>query len=100
MWFPRKISSSKNLSAISLILQCNLSSKIDNSSAGHEIYSFMEYEGSSPVSTKATNGHYPELHESSPIFTVYKYCSKIHLNIILPSTPLSPEWYHPLTFAI
>jgi hypothetical protein len=56
----------------------------------------MEPEGSLPHSQVQTTCPYPEPARSSP--TPTSYFLKIHLNIILPSTPGSPKWSLSLRF--
>jgi len=54
----------------------------------------MEPEGSSPHSQADATCPYPELAPSSP----HTHIPKIHPNIILPSTPGSPQWSPSLRF--
>jgi hypothetical protein len=56
----------------------------------------MEPEGSLSYSQEPATGLYPEPDESNP--TVISYLFKIHLNIILPSTPVSRKWSLPFMF--
>jgi hypothetical protein len=57
---------------------------------------FMEPEGSLPQSQVANTCPYPEPARSSLCPT--SHFLKIHLNIILPSTPGSPKWLISLRF--
>ena len=56
----------------------------------------MEPEGSLPHSQVPATCPYPEPAQSSPYPT--SHFLKIHLNIILPSTPWSPKWFLSLGF--
>jgi hypothetical protein len=56
----------------------------------------MEAAGSLPHSQVSANCPYPEPARSSPKPT--SYLLKIHLNIIIPSTPGSPKWSLSLGF--
>jgi hypothetical protein len=57
----------------------------------------MEPKVSLLCSQEPTTGPYPELYASSPHLP--KQFSKIHSNIILPSTPLSSEWSLTLRYS-
>jgi len=50
----------------------------------------MEPEGSLPHSQVTATCPYPE--PADQVITPNSYFLKIHLNIILPSTPVSPNW--------
>jgi hypothetical protein len=52
---------------------------------------FMEPEGSSPCSQKFAIGPYPEPAKSN--LSIDPYLPKVHLNVILPPTPRSSQWY-------
>jgi hypothetical protein len=57
----------------------------------------MEPESSLPHSQASAICLYPEPAQSSP--HAHILVLKIHLNIILPSTPGFPQWYLPLRFS-
>jgi hypothetical protein len=56
----------------------------------------MEPEGLSPCSQELATCPYPEPNESNP--HPQTLFPKIHLNVILPSTPRSSQWSPPFIF--
>jgi hypothetical protein len=53
----------------------------------------MDPEGSLPRLQGQTTGPYPDPDHTSP--KLPNVLSKIHFNIIIPSTPKSSTWYRP-----